>query len=301
MRVTRVAGVGLAAVCATFVAISANPDKRAISHSGPSPVDSIHEVTTIDTSFWQGFPTGQPRPVVVVAYLAQMDGFSAGARVAVLGARVRLDLARPAPHPPAEVLIGTGEGRQRVSTITARQAVVAWRTVSDPAAVADAASVPPVRLVRADFGAMTIQTDRGPLTVPAWVFSAAGGGTVRWPAVTPEVFWRAGLARPSTQVSSASVDASGRNLSITFLAGGGDPCVGTGRRWFTADAVVSPSLAVVSVGEHYSGPPAPIPTGASCFHLLYGLPQRVTLGLKQPLGGRVLVGPDGGAVPVSPA
>ena len=154
----------------------------------------------------------------------------------------------------------------------------------------------PLRVIGARLVDVTVRTDRGPATAPAWEYSLAGTAAritqvavdrsaaiavtpLPWPANTP----------PGVRVDSATVAADGRTVTAHFFGArdGDGPCTSD----YTARAAESEHAAVIIVEEH------PYPAGKVQPCTAAGFPRTVTAALAAPLGRRTLLDIVGQPVP----
>jgi hypothetical protein len=131
-----------------------------------------------------------------------------------------------------------------------------------------------------ELGTGSFLTDRGPMTLPAWLVSFRGvTDPAEVLAVDPAALFAAPDPAASASITAGSAPGA-RTLTLTFTgaAAGTGPC--------TADyaAHVSESTVAVAVGIEETTHDS---TGVAC--LAVGYSRRVTITLTQPLGARVLV------------
>jgi hypothetical protein len=140
-----------------------------------------------------------------------------------------------------------------------------------------------VQLGEADF-----VTDRGPVKLPAWLFSLPGvSQPIAVIAVAPPARFAAADAAPLGGSITANVDASGTAVTVMFTgaAEGDGPCTADYRLdLIEDDAFVEATITETRSGSH------------SCQAV--GYPREATATLNRPLGGRVLVEAATGAAVV---
>ena len=193
------------------------------------------------------------------------------------------------------------EGRFALRTALPPGAITAYRRLR-AIGVDDDQKVAPLLITAVKPGSATFVTDRGPMRLPAWQFSFKG---VAHPASVlalgpPDVFIPPALHRfaapgPGNSIEdSATVSASGKTITVTFVGGpaGNEACDDSYRASAVADRrAVAFTITTI---------PVPAPAGMAC--ALVGYARPAVLHLARPLGARVLISAtDGGAVPVTPA
>ena len=134
-------------------------------------------------------------------------------------------------------------------------------------------------------------TDRGPLVLPAWLFTVQDGlAPIAVVAVAPSAFWHFEEDRWGASSDPARLAADGRTLTVpvpqtTSCTGELPDVQGVSIEWSTAVAVAGW---------------APVePTGPQdCAAPLVMRFMDVTVTLKEPLGGRVLLDAQGNVMSV---
>ena len=241
---------------------------------------------------WERFPAQRrPRPIVLRDSLPQVVGFTTDeAKIAALAGD--LELTGPLPPTPATVTARLPDGEVTLPALPVQEALDGIRDSGDggqnPAG--------PLRITTVELGSARFRTDRGPLTLPAWLFHPVDAlGPLAWPALAADSFWPG--PRPDTPGLAIGPDATlasdGRTITVSLPAPP-YPCPGAavGRH----EPVVAESATAVAVGfRRIEESPATDPS-AVCAEpaMLRFEPHEVQL--AQPLGDRVLIGQDGQAV-----
>ncbi|MEV4135739.1 hypothetical protein AB0J72_26685 [Dactylosporangium sp. NPDC049742] len=236
---------------------------------------------------WSDFPAGRrPRPVVLLGDPASAGaGFTDGAAKQAFAAK-RFSVTAALPAGPATATVALPDGSAELGVIGAAAAVAA---LARPLA---GSAEPVLVLDQVRYAPATFPTDRGPLALPAWQFSGPGVvGAIAWPAVDPAALWRPG-GNPDAG-TTAVIAGDDRTLTVALLTPAAGGCPGSPAVTFTAEAVASP--AAVAVGLRAAGTGPPRDDCASDDVLRY---TRYTLVLDAPLGGRVVLGPDGAVIAV---
>jgi hypothetical protein len=152
----------------------------------------------------------------------------------------------------------------------------------------------PLQITGAELTTATFQSNRGPVEAPAWEFSLqdtevkldqiAVESQIAAPAVPTPNDQATGQQSSSPwvgpQVDSATVDASGMTLTVSFIGApdkGDKPCGAD----YTAEAVESDAAIVVIVYEHRN----PLPATCSAV----GAYRTAQVALAKPLGNRTLI------------
>jgi predicted small lipoprotein YifL len=223
---------------------------------------------------WRGFPaTATPRPVVL-----------AGPAV--------LDPRRGFPHDDAKLAYGTG-------AITMPARLPAGPATADGFPVISAAAAAsrlqpkgqprgvPLRVTSVRLGAASFSTDRGPRTLPAWLFTFAG---VPDPAAVlavdrPARYVPAGVP-DTTNGGTVHVSTDGRTLTVGYIGGipGSGPCESAQ----VAAATESGAAVVIRLTPV---PTATLSTPVACPAI--GYQRTAPVALRAPLGGRVVITPTG--------
>ncbi|WP_344918317.1 hypothetical protein [Streptosporangium oxazolinicum] len=226
---------------------------------------------------WREFPYARdPRPIVIIDDLPKSLGNAKPATRFTLRANLSDD-----PPESQEVLLH-GD-RVKLNQISATDA---FDRLSEQLRrlPGEATTVVEARLNQLEW-----MTDRGSLSLPSWSFYTDKGGSVSWPAVTPDAFWRLGQIRRSTAIDGVSLDSSKTSLSFEMIAAP-DPCGPAGGDHFEAGQLQS--AVVIFTGE-------PITARSDCDGPAFAIQRSVTVRIDQPLEGRVVVDQHGNPVPVS--
>ncbi|GAA4971960.1 hypothetical protein HD597_007163 [Nonomuraea thailandensis] len=244
--------------------------------TGPTAIDHA----AVNT--WRDFPAGgKPRPLVVTSDLplrsaeAKADGpFEPAA-----------ELPAETP-PPSEWELPDGS-----ATVTAVSAAAAYSAMTRLMRPGQARR--PAKVTGAVWSTGTFTTDRGPVELPAWRFSTDSGGSVTWPGLAPEHFWRLGELRASAVLHGVRLGQDGRTLVVSAVAP--RACPGDRAPVLGAHAVESPSGVVVGMKVTEPGE-----GGSGCVMAAYASAAEYPVTLAEELGGRVVLDRTGAPVPVSP-
>ena len=222
---------------------------------------------------WTTFPVGAaPRPLVLVSASAYgssitfdnqtKDAFESGA------------FNEPGSFPNAP------QESDGYAITTAADALATLRAdatpVSGPHPTPTPLTITRIKLDRAAF-----QTDRGILSLPAWIFTFRGvQGSAPVLAVAPSARFPTPSAALHAPTQSAYLAPDGKTLTVnlTGAAAGTGPCTAE----YTIDQLASDTAVAVSVQEHRHG------TGSE-FCASVGYFRTASVTLSEPLGARVLV------------
>ncbi|WP_440098842.1 hypothetical protein [Streptosporangium sp. H16] len=226
---------------------------------------------------WRDFPYARdPRPIVIVDDLPKATGNAKPGTRFTLREKLSDD-----PPESREVLLHGG----RVN-LTQISAANAFARLSEQLRQLPGETM---TVVEARLDQLEWMTDRGSLSLPSWSFRTDRGGSVSWPAVTPDAFWRLGQTRRSTAIDRVSLDPSKTSLSFEMIAAP-DPCDGsTGGDHLEAGQLRS--AVVIFTGESSTA-------RSDCDGPAFAIQKKATVRIDQPLGGRVVVDQHGNPVPV---
>ncbi|MFC4044905.1 hypothetical protein ACFO1B_41395 [Dactylosporangium siamense] len=265
-----------------------------VGFGGPNP--AVGDSAADALAAWRDFPADRhPRPVVLLGDPAVVGrGFADVAGKEAFAARsFTLTATAPAaPNPTARVQLP--DGAADLPIVAAADAFTALsRSGLLPGSEPKPSSTyPPLVLDRVSFGTAEFRTDRGAATLPAWLFSGPGLlDRIAWPAVAPEAIWHLGALADSGRTGRVSPD--GRTLTLHLPEAPtacDDPAV-------TYHAVALTSRQAVAV--HIEPTRTAAPTRANCAgdDMLRLTDYDVTL--TEPLGGRVVLGPNGSPIAIS--
>jgi hypothetical protein len=261
-------------------------------------VDSPVAVDPADTSWlapdpdalaaWERFPAGaRPRPIVISTPPKLPDGgfADADAKEAALAGRYQLAAALPA-NPSATLRVTLPDGPVELPSITAQDAVDALSALQiEP-------SGDTLPITRIELGTVTFDSDRGPLPLPAWLFTVGGAkGPIAWPAIADSAFWP---REPTELVKSggALLGADARTVKLVLPAPPKEGCPGDPRNRYEPAVLESASAVVVGLRAVPDGvvPGTPV---ADCAVPSVGRSAEYSVALASPLGGRVLLAPIG--------
>ena len=219
---------------------------------------------------WEGFPAwAEPRPIVLVGpAISPGHGFLDGeAKLAFEFGEIRA--AEGVPEEAVDLL-----RRPRLEGKAPRE-------------------VRPLLLTAARLGEAEFLTDRGRRSLPAWIVRAEGvsGDLVVISRAGRGLCWQppdpaSRESAPGRFAHESSVSADGMTLTYRFSGWPRNMA-----EYPEAEAIETVSAVAVIPVEHWIGP-------TSGWVTLAGAVREVEVLLERPLGGRVLVGPEGEAVPV---
>ncbi|MER5649396.1 hypothetical protein [Streptosporangium sp. NPDC002524] len=226
---------------------------------------------------WRDFPYARdPRPIIIVDDLPKRLGSAKPATRFLL----REKLSDDQPESREVLLPG---GMVKLSRISAADAFehLSERLRQSPGET--------MTVVEARLDQLEWMTDRGSLSLPSWSFHTDDGGSVSWPAVTPDAFWRLGQTRRSAAIVSASLDASKTSLSFEMTV---DPnsCDGSASDGHV-EAGQLQSVVVILTGESITARP-------DCDQPAFAILKSATVRMDRPLEGRVVVDQQGNPVPI---
>jgi hypothetical protein len=205
------------------------------------------------------------------------------------------ELAAPLPVAPPTVTVRLPDGTADFSTLPAQAAVGHLRKAGRPEVPPNPTDALPI--TRIELGSETFLTDRGPLSLPAWLFHPVDSrGPVAWPALPPDAFWEHTGQQPSA-IQQATLAADGRTLTVTLPAAPA-PC--SGQPPARHEPVVTESRTAAVVGVREIGTPGPPSTsGADCARDAMARYEPHQIQLAAPLGARVLVDQSGAPAAVT--
>ncbi|WP_329084098.1 hypothetical protein [Streptosporangium sp. NBC_01469] len=226
---------------------------------------------------WRDFPYARdPRPIVIVDDLPKRSGNAKpGTRFAV---REKLS-----DDPPKSQEILLHGDRMSLAQISAADAFDRLSEQLRP--------IPgeTMTVVEVGLNPLVWMTDRGSLSLPSWSFHTDNGGSVSWPAVTPDAFWRLGRTRQSSAITGVSLDASKTSLSFETITGP-DSCGGS---MSDDDFEVAQLQSIVVIfADELSAP------DSGCDGPAFAILRRKTVRIDRPLEGRAVVDQHGNPVPV---
>jgi hypothetical protein len=235
---------------------------------------------------WTQFPaTAKPRPIVLIGAPVVDHGYATGeAKAAALTGGYKAPATLPElPAPTAPVTLPDGEftlplvdARSALGTLQARN-------------VQPNPTGPQLPITAVALGTATFRTDRGDLVLPAWLFTVKDGlAPIAVVAVAPSAFWHFEQDRYGGPPNPARVSADGRTVTVavpqpTLCTGDVPTMQGVSIEWSTAVAV-SAWAPVEPTGPQDCAAPAILRF------------MDVTVTLKAPLGGRVLVDSQGNVI-----
>ena len=269
-------GVFSAVSVAVVVLVSVAQQGPGATTQPPPPVSST------GTDLWRSFPfTAEPRPIVLTGSKVNdpAEGFGSGdGKLAFSEGSFAFDGQVPTAPPQSA----------GYPLVRADQALATLRGIGSGQA---ATRVPALRITGIRLGSAEFATDRGPKTLPAWLFDLAGvSSPASVLAVAPPALYAAPVSGYSRLDLAPPVDSDTRTLTVTFVgaAAGTGPC----EKQYAAFVVQTPWAVGVSIFEtHQSGDPIQTP-GTICPAI--GFTRQVSVHLDAALGNRVVVGVDDG-------
>ncbi|WP_326642405.1 hypothetical protein OG884_04415 [Streptosporangium sp. NBC_01755] len=255
-------------LCSAIMFVSACAGQAGVGGDSRAAVDQ-----------WREFPYARdPRPIVIIEDLPKSLGNAKPGTQFTLRKKLSDD-------PPESQEILLHGGRVSLTQISAADAFdylsVQLRQLPGETNL--------MTVVKARLNQLEWMTDRGSLSLPSWSFYTDDGGSVSWPAVTPDAFWRLGKIRRSATINSVSLDASKTSLSFEMIADP-NPCDGsTGGDHFEAGQLQS--TVVIFTGESSAA-------DSGCDRPAFAMLRSGTVRIDRPLEGRVVVDQHGNPVPV---
>lgn len=240
---------------------------------------------------WSGFPaTAQPRPIVAfgdtVEYIPPA-GFPNGDRKVawfcnkfVFAPGVAVSDSMPGP---AEA---QGASYPSISSARAYSRLMAARAAGVPSM--QCVSQVPFVITAVRWAQAGFPTDRGTMTMSAWLFDVAEvGAYIGYSALDPSGYWGGAM---TVAGRGAQISVDGLTLKVPVANAGPGPCDSD----YTASAAESTTAVAVAVRQfpHSTGPGVACPAD---LRLSF-----ISIALKSPLGGRVLLDEKGDAGMVCP-
>ncbi|MFF5112819.1 hypothetical protein [Streptosporangium sp. NPDC000509] len=226
---------------------------------------------------WRDFPyTRDPRPIIIVDDLPKLVGD------AKPGTRFTLQEKLSDDPPGSQDVLLDGD---KVS-LTRISAADAFDRLSERLRGLPGETM---TVVEARLSQLEWMTDRGSLSLPSWSFRTDNGGSVSWPAVTPDAFWRLGQTRRSAAIDGVSLDTSRTSLSFKVTVAPTSCDGSTGDDHFEAGQLQS--AVVILTGEPSTAQP-------DCDRPAFAMLKSGTVRIDRPLEGRVVVDQQGNPVPV---
>ncbi|MEV4252273.1 hypothetical protein AB0J52_03775 [Spirillospora sp. NPDC049652] len=252
--------------------------------------------TAAQLARWRTFPADRaPRPLVVLGDLPKVVTPLDAVEKAAFAAHSFKPPRRLPSTTPRGIKVDLPEGHRQ--TYRAVSAGSAFAAMSAPTRMASPAG--PIEITGAELGTATMPTDRGSVRVPSWIFHTARGGSLAWPALTPDAFWKLGRVRSSPSASDARADAVGTTLSVRMPLPP-PACPGAPRQVHRPAVLESATAVVVGLTVAHPGPAAEA-TAPGCGVLDTDVLRTTVyeIRLARPLAGRILLYADGAPVPVT--
>lgn len=309
----RIAGIGLALAVASAAFVACSNARHGVSVSArtggfssrgsTSSVTSplSHEASSLLSealAAFDDFPvTASPRPLVLTPPFGgrvndPAGGFSAG-DIAEADNRKTAYL-QGSIQAPARLPDGP-KSSQNYPIITAAEALQILKTPSGSGAVMP---VPPLQVTSVVLGTSVFVTDRGRLSLPAWLFSfrdVANPAAVL--AVAPPALYLhpasdfQSKASGVTWATAAEVSSSGHTITAEFAGSpaGSGPCTADYGLQIAASAKAV-AVEVVELPRPDAASPSSTMPNMAC--ALVGYPRQATAALPEALGNRVVVDAD---------
>ncbi|MEU8079006.1 hypothetical protein AB0B31_26635 [Catellatospora citrea] len=237
------------------------------------------------------FPVDRtPRPIVLFHGTVKESGYTSDdAKIAM--SQGRLELRTTLPGSPATVRVALPDGTVELPAISARQAYDRLVAVGDPAG-APGASPPPLQVTKVALGEAEFGTDRGPMTLPAWLFTAPESlQPLAVAALADDAFWP---VEPTGELLTATgLAADGMTLTVRLPAPD-VPCPGQPVTEYAAEAVESATAVAVRLRIVATSPAATPGGGVDCARDAMMRFAQYPVRLARPLGNRLLLSASGG-------
>jgi hypothetical protein len=279
--------------CALIVGVSACGARVDQSGTGPigaaspaSPTSAAPAPAVADP--WRSFPVDRhPRPIVLLSALPEMAGFTTDEAKLAASAGM-FELAAGPPQAPRTVTAQLPDGPAQFSTLPLDSAVKGLRAIRAKGAVPD--GVDPLRITKIELGTAEFSTDRGRISLPAWLFHPVDAlGPIAWPALPDGAFWP---HDPRTSATPPATLAADGTLTVSLPAAP-EPC--PGQPAVRTDVDVTESATAVVVRPR----PAPGPAQGDCARAAILRFEQHQVRLANPLGARVLLDEQGTPIAVT--
>lgn len=247
---------------------------------------------------WKDFPANaNPRPIIsfgdTVEHI-QPAGFPDGERKIAwlcnkfeLASEIQLSSATPASA-IATLRSGVSASYPAIGSARAYSELMAGRPVGG--VTSECPKLRPFVITAARYATAGFQTDRGTMTMSAWLFDVPEvNAYIGHSAIDPRSFW--GGKVTAAGGIGARVSADGRTLKISVSNAEPGPC-GADYTTATAESDKAVAIAIKSIPHASPGEPVVCPL---VLHISY-----ITVVLKAPLGGRVLLDEKGEVGTVCP-
>lgn len=250
----------------------------------PQPIGAL--------AVWKDFPAGStPRPVLLLQDITPNQAFASGeAKTAFMCGSYALGVSLPTDIPAKATVSWASGGSASYDAITAAEAYAALKRNAETTSSQACATVTPLRLTDVRFAPAAYETDRGTARVSSWLFTAVGAAAeIGYPALPPSALWRGRWTTPSQ--ATATVSADDRSLVYHFIgAQAGDERCGADYTGLLAESATAVALDVQINQDQKQA------SAGACDAV--GYPRSVTVPLKAPLGGRVVVDKNAAVIPV---
>jgi hypothetical protein len=229
---------------------------------------------------------------VLLSALPEMAGFTTDeAKLAAMAGM--FELAAGPPEAPRTVTAQLPDGPAQFTTLPLDSAIKGLRAIHAKGTIPD--GVNPLRITKIELGSAVFATDRGGISLPAWLFHPVDAlGPIAWPALPTDAFWP---HDPRPSASPPAKLAADGTLTVSLPAAQ-QPC--PGQPAFRTDVDVTESATSVVVRpRQVIVSTAPGPAQPDCMHTLILRYEQHHVRLANPLGGRVLLDEQGAPVAVT--
>ncbi|NUR69211.1 MAG: hypothetical protein HOU81_00065 [Hamadaea sp.] len=244
---------------------------------------------------WQKFPvTAKPRPLVLIGGRIHEAGYTTvEAKMAVSAGLVEVPGTPPAGPPKVRTELPVGRAELRtIGSAEALNLIVKQGTPSSE-------RVAPVKITSVAFGSGEFLTDRGPLKLPAWLFSSPEMlGPIAVLALDPAALWVTEPAVYPLASSGNTIAADDRTLVVQLPEAAEGTC--PGQPVYAYEAVSEESATAVQIGLTRrqtgvtEGDPKQNCTQPTMLRLT-----AYTVTLVEPLGNRVVIQRNGAPIPIT--
>jgi len=258
----------------------------AVPGQGPSSALPLPSPPTGALAVWKDFPANaSPRPIIsfgdIVEYIPQA-GFPDGDRKIawtcnkfVLAQGVTVSTTSPGPARAG------GASFPSISSAKAYSDLMAERSANSNSSP-DCGPLRAFAITAVRWSTAGFPTDRGTTQMSAWLFDVAEANAyIGHSAVDPAALWGGGIA---TEGRGGQIAVDGRTLKVLVSNAQPGPC-GSDYTAATAESETAAAVAIKRIP--HASPGAEV----ACDMMLRV--SYITVGLKAPLGGRVLVDEDG--------
>lgn len=274
--------VGVSA-CGRPADVGSNPVGAGAIGSVPATDPTSAAPAPAGSGAWKGFPVDRhPRPIVLLSALPEMAGFTTTEAKLAASAGM-FELVAGPPEAPRTVTAQLPDGPAQFDTLPLESAIKGLRAIRAKGAIPD--GVDPLRITKIELGTAEFSTDRGRISLPAWLFHPVDAlGPIALPALPDTAFWPH-EPRPSA-TPDAKLAADG-TLTVSLPAAE-EPC--PGQPAFRTDVDVTESATSVLLRpRQVQVSTAPGPAQPDCARAAILRFEQHQVRLATPLGARVLI------------